>query len=66
MHLGANLTDLRKVYKSSGNNDDFKKSTAIILMPTKFNFVNVYYSLGNNNSFYKKAMKIHYVSKGTS
>ena len=31
-----------KVYKSSANNDDFQKLTAIILMPTKFNFENVY------------------------
>ena len=31
----------------------FKKLTAIILMPTKFKFENVYYSFGNNESFYK-------------
>ena len=42
VYLGANLTDLRKVYNSSANNDDLKKLTAIILMPTKFNFENVY------------------------
>ena len=41
------------MYNSLANNDDFKKLTAIILMPTKFNFENVYYSLGNNNRFYK-------------
>ena len=53
VYLGANMTDLRKVYNSLGNNDDFKKLTAIILMPTKVNFENVYYSFGNNNSFHK-------------
>ena len=42
VYLGANTTDLRKVYNSLANNDDFKKLTAIILMPTKFNFENVY------------------------
>ena len=51
--LGAKLTDLRKVYNSLRNNDDFKKLTAIILMPTKVNYQNVYYSLGKNKSFYK-------------
>ena len=53
VYLGAKLTDLEKVYNSWGNNDDFKKLTAIILMPTKVNYQNVYCSLGNNNSFYK-------------
>ena len=42
-----------KVYNSLGNNDDLTKLTAIILMPTKFKFENVYYSLENNKSFYK-------------
>ena len=42
VYLGANMTDLRKTYYSLGNNNDFKKLTAIILMPTKFNFENVY------------------------
>ena len=42
VYLGANLTDLRKVYNSLENNDDFKKFTAIILTPTKLNYQNVY------------------------
>ena len=53
VYLGAKLTDLRKVYNSLGNNDDFKKLTAIILMPTTLKFENVRSSWGNNNSFYK-------------
>ena len=42
VYLGANLTDLRKVYNSVGNNGEFKQLTAIISMPAKFNFENVY------------------------
>ena len=42
VYLGANLTDPRKAFNSLANNDDLKKLTAIILMPTKFNFENVY------------------------
>ena len=52
-YLGANITDLRKVYNSLATNDDVKKLTAIILMPTKLKFQNVYYSSGINNSVYK-------------
>ena len=38
---------------SLANNDGFMKSAAIILKQTRLNFQNVYYSLGNKNSFYK-------------
>ena len=41
------------VCNSLANNDDFMKLTAIILKQTRLNFQNVYYSLGNKNSFYK-------------
>ena len=42
------------VCNSLANHDDMTKLAAIVLTQATLNFQNVYDSLGNNDSFYKK------------